>query len=367
MLNLFRRRPDIGGEVARLENYAVAADVRDAFRRFLETADDAELFHINPRYLAERLGQSERATLKLLLAALYEGIVTVHWDVQCPFCGGVEEGVCSLSELRHDTDCKMCGAHFSPHLDHEVYVTFSIHHRLRPASPGSDNTSFRAQVDERLGRTPGFAMLTLPDFQRLFPQQRLLPNESLDVMRVVLVFTDLAGSTALYARRGDPRAYYLVHLHFDALFQVADSHGGMVVKTIGDAILAVFQTPAEAFEAARAMQQAIARLNERYNLEDHECLILKVGMHSGPSLSVTLNGNPDYFGTTVNIASRVEKFSAGGDIVLTDAIYADPTVQELLGGKVEESRLVVLKGIEEQVQIYRVVVEQGAEVSTPVS
>ncbi|NJN65858.1 MAG: adenylate/guanylate cyclase domain-containing protein [Chloroflexaceae bacterium] len=366
MFRLFKRRPDLRDVAASLEPHAIAADL-DLIKRlvaFLETAEDYEVFHCNPRYLAERLEQPDRTVLKLLMAALYEGIITLHWEVRCPACGGIDGQHGSLHDLHHDTDCPACGNHFSPHLDDEVHITFSIHRRLRNLPARADDPAFRATIDARLGPTHGLSLLTLPDFQRLFPQQRLLPNESLDVTRVSLIFTDLAGSTAMYARRGDPRAYYLVRLHFDELFRVADVHGGTVVKTIGDAILGVFQTPLEAMQAALEMQHAIDTLNQRYFLVDEERLILKVGVHSGPCLSVTLNDRPDYFGTTVNTAARVQGLSVGSDLVFTEPVRTNHQVQAFLQRHLNahplESRSVLLKGMIEEQQVHRLVLPHGA-------
>ncbi len=353
MLRLFSRRPDFHTAVAGLERHAIAPDLQSGLAQFLAQAKDHEVFHLNPRYLGERLQLDERATLKLLLAALHEGIVSLHWDIRCPGCGGVDHRWDSLSDLRHDSYCNYCRSQFAPRLDDEVRITFSVHPRLRTLPPTADDPQFRAQVDARLGSVPGHALLLLPDFQRLYPQQRLLPDESLSVTRVALLFTDLAGSTALYARRGDPRAYHLVRLHFDALFAAADNSGGTVIKTIGDAILAVFQTPLEALEAALRMQQAIATLNTQRNLSGDERLILKIGLHSGPCLSVTLNDRPDYFGTTVNIAARVQGLSRGNDIVCTDAIYTDHAAQARLNGFTLESSQVRLRGFEDEVLVHR--------------
>ena len=84
-------------------------------------------------------------------------------------------------------------------------------------------------------------------------------------------------------------------------------HDGAVVKTIGDAVMASFGDPADAVKAALAMQA-----RDRC---DHE-LVLKLGIHVGPSVVVTLNDRLDYFGSTVNMAARLQGQSQGGDIVL---------------------------------------------------
>lgn len=358
MFNLFSRRPNYKSAAANLTRYDVALDLRDRFVLFLENARDRELYHLNPRYLAARLGLSERAMLRILLAAVHEGIVKLHWDVRCPACGSTDHRA-ALSDLHHDEICPACQNRFSAQLDHEVLVSFSLHPRLRQLPPGADDENFRAEVDRQYGPVPGQNLLLMPDFQKLFPQEKLLPDESLEVSRVALLFTDLAGSTALYAARGDPRAYHLVRLHFDVLFDSADRHGGTVVKNIGDAIMAAFQTPAEALRAALAMQAGIGELNARQRLAEEEWLILKIGLHSGPCLNVTLNDRPDYFGTTVNVAARVQLFSRGHDIVFTDVVRNDSDARRLLNGRGLETMQHSLKGIRDELRVHRIPIAPG--------
>jgi class 3 adenylate cyclase len=354
MLQLLNRRPDLKTAAARLDREGIAADLRVKFANYLEKAQPREVFHVNPRYLAERLNLSEREALRLLVLALYAGLITLHWDVRCPACGSYNDND-SLHELHRETQCVMCQLRFAPKLDDEVRVTFSVHPRFRSLYADANDKQFRSEVDERLGPTPGRALLVLPDFQRLFPQERLLPDESLEVARMALLFTDLAGSTALYAQRGDPRAYHLVRLHFGELFNAADRNSGTVVKNIGDAVMAAFQTPAEALAAALAMQADIAVLNRRERLAGDEALILKVGLHSGPCLNVTLNDRPDYFGTTVNIAARVQGLSRGGDVVFTDAIRHDAEAMALIHHQPLETTQTKLKGIEGDLTVHRLV------------
>lgn len=352
MLSLFGRRPDLRAAFGALEAQGVPAATAARMAELFIQADPRDLAYVNPRLLAAGLGADERATLRLLLAALRAGLVDLHWDVRCPMCGSTNHRSGSLAGLHHDEQCGSCRAVFAARLDDEVRVSFSLVERLRPR-PAVDDRAHRAAVDARLGATPGHALLLIDEFQRLFPQQRLLPDESLDVTRAALLFTDLAGSTAIYARRGDPRAYHLVRLHFDELFREADAGGGLMVKTIGDAVMAAFSTPAEGLRTAIAMQHAVAALNERAGLSAEERLILKVGLHCGPCLAVTLNERPDYFGGTVNIAARVQGLSRGDDIVLTEAVRADPDAAAILGGRPLESDSVALRGIDGAVLVHR--------------
>jgi class 3 adenylate cyclase len=104
------------------------------------------------------------------------------------------------------------------------------------------------------------------------------------------------------------------------------------------------------------MHRQIGALNERARLEDDDRLILKIGLHAGPCLSVTLNERPDYFGSAVNLAARVQGLARGGDVVLTETIRADPQAQPLLEGRTITSESTSLKGIEGEVLVHRFVV-----------
>src|SRR5436853_609704 len=83
--------------------------------------------------------------------------------------------------------------------------------------------------------------------------QQIVPaggGVTLPVARVALLFSDLTGSTALYARVGDAVAFRLVQDHFDLLSGIIEAEGGVVVKTIGDAVMAAFPDEGAAVRAA---------------------------------------------------------------------------------------------------------------------
>lgn len=150
----------------------------------------------------------------------------------------------------------------------------------------------------------------LGEFRRHFGSEVLAPGQELVVRQVTILFTDLKGSTQMYATQGDAPSYATVRAHFEQLTQILERHDGALIKTIGDAVMAAFQDPAQAVQAALAIQRECAPL------------VVKLGLHNGPALAVTANGQLDYFGQTVNLASRVQGQSHGGDIVVTDSLIA---------------------------------------------
>ncbi len=162
-------------------------------------------------------------------------------------------------------------------------------------------------------------------FRDLFSAEVLRPGDEAAIGLVTLMFTDLKGSTAMYARIGDAAAYRLVRDHFAFLAATIRDHDGAIVKTIGDAVMAAFSDPLKALDAALAVQRNVARFNREYGGGQEE-IVIKLGLHAGACIAVTLNGRLDYFGSTVNLAARLQAQSEGGDIVLSAELAADPGV-----------------------------------------
>ncbi|MCA9955414.1 MAG: adenylate/guanylate cyclase domain-containing protein [Anaerolineales bacterium] len=168
-------------------------------------------------------------------------------------------------------------------------------------------------------------VLTLQKFRDLFGQEHLQPGEQFSVGSLTVLFTDLRDSTRLYREIGDAPAFGLVRNHFDVLRDTIAAEDGAIVKTIGDAVMAVFRRPVSALRAMMAAQHILANPPN-----GERPLQLKAAIHAGHSIAVTLNERLDYFGTNINIAARLEKFSQGDDMIISHFVYCDPEVQELL-------------------------------------
>jgi class 3 adenylate cyclase len=129
------------------------------------------------------------------------------------------------------------------------------------------------------------------------------------------------GSTELYERFGDAQAFALVKEHFHIMERIVRANDGGIVKTIGDAVMAVFVDPRDAMRSAVEMIEAFDDLETARRLKDS--IVVKVGIHHGPCIAVTLNERLDYFGTTVNIAARVQGLSDGRDVMASGAMFAE--------------------------------------------
>ena len=197
----------------------------------------------------------------------------------------------------------------------------------------------------------GGMLLARQTFRRLFRSEQIDEAEGLGIRQVTFLFTDLKSSTAMYDRLGDLNAYALVREHFALLGATVQEHSGAVVKTIGDAVMAVFSRPADGVAASLHILSAIERFNREHG---DPSLILKIGAHCGPSILVILNENLDYFGQTVNVAARVQALARAGEVCLSEALYSAPGVRELLSSHSVSEFGAALNGVEGDACVYRV-------------
>jgi class 3 adenylate cyclase len=175
---------------------------------------------------------------------------------------------------------------------------------------------------------PAAYVTTLQEFRSLFSSEVLAPDQQIGIENLSIFFTDLKGSTSLYEEIGETSTFNRVRTHFQFLTQRIRRHEGAIVKTIGDAVMAVFSLLERAIQAALEIQSEIEDFNRSLALDPP--LIIKIGIHHGPAIAVNANDRLDYFGRTVNIAARVQRESLGGDVVLTQELFQDPRVQKVL-------------------------------------
>jgi class 3 adenylate cyclase len=196
-------------------------------------------------------------------------------------------------------------------------------------------------------------LLTNQTFRDIYRTETLAIGQRLKILSLTFLFSDLRDSTGLYDRVGDLVAFDLVNEHFRLLQEIIASERGAVVKTIGDAVMATFETPDRAIAAAIRMREAMSDLGAE---RQHQSLGLKMGIHEGPCLAVTLNAQQDYFGQTVNVASRIQGLAGSRSIVVTESVVENAQARLLLetSGLKPTLRPVALSGIADKVSVYEI-------------
>jgi class 3 adenylate cyclase len=133
---------------------------------------------------------------------------------------------------------------------------------------------------------------------------------------LVVMFSDIQGSTAYFEKHGDAAGLFMVHRCNDTIRGLVEKHGGAVIKTIGDGTMATFPEAKSAVEAAIGIQTALERLSATRPESDR--IGLRIGMHYGTGIVRT----NDVFGDVVNMASRVESVAVPGQILVSEEIFA---------------------------------------------
>ncbi len=181
--------------------------------------------------------------------------------------------------------------------------------------------------------TTAAEVTSLQLFRDLFSHEVLRQGEQISVGTMTVVFTDLKNSTQLYQDIGDAPAFGRVLTHFEILKAAVAAEDGCIVKTMGDAIMAVFPRPVAALRAMLHAQHWLAHptdfaLPAGLNVPPSSLkpLALKAGLHCGPCLAINQNDRLDYFGTTVNLTARLCGLCTGKDVILSSALSADAEI-----------------------------------------
>jgi adenylate cyclase len=122
-----------------------------------------------------------------------------------------------------------------------------------------------------------------------------------------VLFADVSGSTKLYDTVGDAAAHQAIELCLRLFSALTTQHGGRVVKTIGDEVMAVFPDASHAGAAARDIQLGMTEMAPVGKVR----LGVRIGMHQGPVVEKA----GDLFGDTVNLAARLTEMASRGQII----------------------------------------------------
>lgn len=184
---------------------------------------------------------------------------------------------------------------------------------------------------------------------------------------LVILFTDIKGFTSIAERRGDRHAMELLRGHDEIVVRaVEDGGAGLVVKHIGDSVMAVFAEPSTAVERALRIQEETAAFNETH--PDLENLGIRIGLHMG-QVAVENQAQLDLVGRHVNRASRVEALADEGQVYLTYPVFDSARgwlrshTGRPLDWKLHGSY--VLKGLQDPVEIYEVLDKRLREPAPP--
>jgi len=139
--------------------------------------------------------------------------------------------------------------------------------------------------------------------------------------KIGMLFSDIRGFSSYTARQGDRAAYRLSKLHEGLLKETIEEHGGIIVKIMGDGIMAAFPKSQQGIQAATEVQQQIRSRNRQ---SPQDPIDVGIGLACGTPIMTDL----DLIGHSVNLAQRLSSLAKGGQILVTEEVMSSAALQE---------------------------------------
>src|SRR5262245_43559709 len=150
---------------------------------------------------------------------------------------------------------------------------------------------------------------------------------------VTILMSDLRGFTALAARQQPREVISFLNLYLEVMVDVIGRYEGTIDEIIGDAILVIFGAPISCSDHAEkavacglAMQLAMDQVNQRLAEKGASELKMGIGIHTGRVIvgNIGSERRTKYaaVGSSVNLAGRIESFTSGGDLLISECTRA---------------------------------------------
>ncbi len=147
------------------------------------------------------------------------------------------------------------------------------------------------------------------------------PSKSLDeypedsIKKIAVLFTDIVGSSKFFKSHGDTAGRKMLRQHQEVASPAVVEHGGVVVKVLGDSIMAYFSNPQEALKSAIKIQQKFQSFNQRK--EPRYQIHIRMCIHYGDGIVE----DKDIFGDVVNMAAKFLHLAGGDQVFVSHELY----------------------------------------------
>ncbi len=178
---------------------------------------------------------------------------------------------------------------------------------------------------------------------------------------VTLLLSDLRGFTALAKPLPPEKVVKLLNIYLERMCQIIEEYNGTIDKFMGDAILVIFGAPTSreddperAVACAIAMQIAMKEINQQLRQLNLPFIEMGIGIHTGEVIvgNIGSQKHAEYtaIGSEVNLVSRIESYTIGGQILISEA-----TMQSIKSPlRIDDKKIINPKGFNEEITIYEV-------------
>ncbi len=310
----------------------------DKIAAFLTNVSDRLLFHIPIYEIGKAFDIPREKILDIFIQGVYDGVFILEWIYHCPVCGHIAYEAPSLHQASSQNFCTICNKVFNNTLDTNIEVCFSIHPRLKMLDP-TFKMNYIADIEKNI-RNGKYRTWDTPDairgveiiqnnlYRELMRSEVLIGTQVLPLKNATILFANITNSTKLYASLGDQKTFLLIKDYVRILSDIIRKCGGVPVKTIGGVVMGSFIDPSEAFQAAVKALRLLIKHSQ--NKPVNERIEIKMGLHSGPVLMVTLNNLLDYIGLTVNSALDITYTALPNEIVISQALFNNRSIKRTI-------------------------------------
>jgi len=196
------------------------------------------------------------------------------------------------------------------------------------SNPENEEELFTVEIseDDQTALRPS-DLFNFQEFREIFSDETLAYGISIDIGIQNILFIDIVGSTEYYKNSGDTEAFKTIRKYFVKVNDISQLYKGVIVKTIGDAVMLSFQNPLDALKCA-------IKLISVFDGTDKDVpLSCRITINRGSCLAVSLNTLIDYFGQTVNVVSKLQGFTGSGEISFTETFTNETSVNDYLKSK----------------------------------
>lgn len=169
---------------------------------------------------------------------------------------------------------------------------------------------------------------------------------------LTIMFTDIKGFTERTSSQSREDLNKLLKKHEELISPIITKFGGKIIKTIGDAFMAVCESPTNAVLCAVLIQHKF----REYNLKsaEEEKIQIRIALNAG---EVQIH-EKDVFGEAVNIAARIEGITEANEIYFTEAVYLAMNKSEVPSSEIGWRKL---QGLPEAIKVYKVIQDENSE------
>jgi class 3 adenylate cyclase len=178
---------------------------------------------------------------------------------------------------------------------------------------------------------------------------------------VTIMMSDLRGFTAITERLDPEQVVSMLNTYFEVMVEVVHQYNGTINEITGDSLLVIFGAPQDipdrsqqAIACSIAMQNAMSRVNEKNQLAGIPELQMGIGLHDSEVIVGNIGSSKrikySVVGSGVNLASRIESYSVGGQILISESVYKKAGDKLRIDGQ----REVLPKGSEVPVKIFEI-------------